>query len=136
MDPRLVAATTITAERVVNRDDEDLGLIKDVMIDLRTGKVAYVVLSFGGLLGLGDKLFAVPWTALCRDHEDNRWILDVPREKLEQAPGFDKNQWPSVTDLAWAAEIDAFYGAPADEAEGAATTDTGEAPRPRGAPDA
>ncbi len=73
--PALMGAGTLMGEDVVNRSDEDLGDIKEIMIDMRTGEVAYVVLSFGGLLGIGTKLFAVPWQAMQLDTVNKRFVL-------------------------------------------------------------
>jgi PRC-barrel domain len=77
---------------------------------IRSGRVAYAVLSFGGFLGMGDKLFAIPWNALTLDADNERFILDVPQERLQNAPGFDKNHWPSMADQRWATEVHSYYG--------------------------
>src|SRR5512134_2067950 len=96
--PHVLSASTVTNDAVVNRRGEDLGKIEDVMLDVDDGRVAYAVVSFGGFLGIGEKLFAVPWNALQLDADNHRFILDVPREKLENAPGFDKSNWPDFAD--------------------------------------
>jgi hypothetical protein len=80
------------------------------MIDIVTGRVAYAVLSFGGVLGVGDKLFAVPWSSLQLDTEQKCFLLDADKERLKEAPGFDKKNWPQTDELAWPREIYAFYG--------------------------
>ena len=108
--PRTLSATTMIGDKVVNEYGEDLGKIEELMIDLESSRVAYAVLSFGGLLGIGDKLFAIPMEALRLDAENHRFILDVDRERLEQAPGFDKDEWPEADDLAYRTEIFAYYG--------------------------
>jgi hypothetical protein len=82
------------------------------MIDMATGKIAYAVLSFGGLLGMGDKLFAVPWAALALDTENKRFTLNAPKTALKDAPGFDKDRWPSMSDRTWASGVHKFYGTP------------------------
>ena len=107
--PKLMGANTLTGNDVYNGAEEDLGDIKEIMIDMRSGKVAYAVLSFGGFLGLGEKLFAVPWSALKLDTENKRFVLDVDKKRLESAPGFDKDDWPDMNDPAWSAEIHSFY---------------------------
>jgi hypothetical protein len=81
------------------------------MIDVPTGRVAYAVLSFGGFLGMGDKLLAIPWRALRIDPPNHRFILDVDKEMLKRAPGFDKDQWPSMADEQWARDVHAYYHA-------------------------
>jgi hypothetical protein len=81
------------------------------MIDVPTGKVAYAVLSFGGVLGVGEKLFAVPWHALTLNTAEKCFLLNASKEHLKQAPGFDKNHWPSMADERWAREVHSYYGA-------------------------
>ena len=70
--------------KVKNRANEDLGKIDDFMIHLDSGKIAYAVLSFGGILGIGNKLFAVPWPALSLDRDRRELILDVDKERLPE----------------------------------------------------
>ena len=73
------------------------------MIDMAPGKIAYAVLSFGSLLGMGEKPFAVPWVALTLDTAKARFTLNVPKEALKDAPGFNKARWPTMSDTTWAA---------------------------------
>src|ERR1035437_8964688 len=80
------------------------------MIDLETGRIAYAVLSFGGFLGMGDKLFAIPWSALALDTVEKRFILNVEKELLKHAPGFDKDHWPNMADHGWGAKVFTYYG--------------------------
>lgn len=94
--PALMGANTLLGNDVYNKMGEDLGDIKELMIDMATGRIAYAVLSFGGVLGLGDKLFAVPWSALELDTSAKRFTLDAPKDSLKDAPGFDKAHWPSM----------------------------------------
>src|SRR5450755_3370427 len=97
----VLAADTLTGDKVVNRQKEDLGTIEHLMIDVKKGRLAYAVLSFGGFLGMGDKLFAIPWGALAVDTSEEQFILDIDRKVLEGAPGFDKAHWPNMADRAW-----------------------------------
>lgn len=97
--PQLMAADTLAGDPVVNRQGETLGEIQDIMIDVPSGSVGYAVLSFGGVLGnTGDKLFAIPWNALILDADNRQFILDVPKGRLETAPGFDKDHCPMIAD--------------------------------------
>ncbi|MGH9439032.1 MAG: PRC-barrel domain-containing protein [Terriglobia bacterium] len=107
---RVLAASTLSGDKVVNLQEEDLGKIEEIMIDLESGRIAYAVLSFGGFLGLGDKLFAIPWNALKIDTVQKQFILNVNKELLKQAPGFAKDRWPNMSDLGWGAEIYTYYG--------------------------
>ena len=111
--PKVLSAGTVTGDSVVNRQGEDLGKIEEIMLDIDEGRVAYAVLSFGGFLGIGDKLFAVPWKALRLDAGKDRFILDTPKEKLEKAPGFDKSDWPNFADRSFGQQIHDHYAVPA-----------------------
>ncbi|USX11523.1 PRC-barrel domain-containing protein [Oxalobacteraceae bacterium OTU3CAMAD1] len=108
--PRLMGADTLIGEDVYNRQEEDLGDIKEIMLDMRQGKVAYAVLSFGGWLGMGDKLFAVPWEALQLDTVNKRFLLDVSKDHLKNAPGFDKDNWPDMASAEFSTQLHNFYG--------------------------
>ena len=108
--PDLMGADTLIGDLVFNHKDEELGEIKEIMLDMRNGKVGYAVMSFGGFLGMGDKLFAVPWNALKLDTQHHRFVLHVEKDQLKDAPGFDKDRWPDMADHAWTANIHSYYG--------------------------
>ncbi len=80
------------------------------MIDLDSGCIVYGVLSFGGFLGMGDKLFAIPWASLRVDMEEECFRLDIDKETLEKAPGFDKDNWPASKDFGIVTTVYEFYG--------------------------
>lgn len=94
-----------------NSAGESLGQVDEIMIDIPSGRVAYAVLSFGGVLHMGNKLFAVPWNALKVDEDQKCFILDVDKRTLESAPGFDKDNWPDMADTTWGTGIFKHYGA-------------------------
>ena len=106
----LLSASTLSSDDVYNRNGEKLGSIKDLMMDIHSGRVCYAVLSFGGFLTLGEKLFAVPWSALTVDSENKRLLLDTNEERLKEAPGFDSDNWPNMADPLWAKSIHSYYG--------------------------
>ena len=110
--PRLMLASTLEGDAVVNRAGEKLGTIDEIMLDVPMGRIAYAVLSSGGFLGVGDKLFAIPWGALTLDTDNKCFILDVSKERLEKAPGFDKDHWPSLADQSWAVSVHKYYVTP------------------------
>ncbi len=110
--PTLMGADTLLGNDVYNDADEKLGTIKEFMIDMASGRIAYAVLSYGGFLGMGDRLFAVPWQAMRLDTANKRFTLNVTKEKLKNAPGFDKDHWPRMADPTWAGEVHTFYGVP------------------------
>ena len=105
-------AATLVGDEVVNAQAEALGKIEAIMLDVRSGRIAYAVLSFGGFLGMGSKLFAIPWSALTLDAREKRLVLNVSREKLERAEGFDEDCWPAMADTAWATKLHAYYEVP------------------------
>lgn len=105
----VLSASTLNGTSVHNTAGEDLGHVEDIMIDFSEGRVAYVVLSFGGFLGIGDKLFAVPLEALNLDTNHENVIFDISKERLENAPGFDKNNWPTTPNYDWYNTIYSYY---------------------------
>jgi hypothetical protein len=106
----LVRANDVVGVAVKNRLNEDLGKIEEIVLDKKTGHAAYVVLSFGGILGMGNKLFALPWHSISYDTNKDCFILNETKERLEAAPGFDKNNWPNMADRTWAESIQSYYG--------------------------
>lgn len=108
--PRVISASMIKGTMVSNLEGQDVGKIEELMIDWLEGRIAYAVLSFGGILGFGNKLFAVPWDILTLDIESQGFIMKVNKELLESAPGFDKDNWPDTSDERWIDEIYRHYG--------------------------
>ena len=107
----VVSASKIIGEAVINRQNEDLGKIHELVIDAKEGRLAYAVLSFGGFMGMGNKLFALPWKAFEFATTENKLILNVDKEKLKAAPGFDKDsKWPDFADRTWGKGIYDYYG--------------------------
>lgn len=104
------AKKTVIGSKVVNRQNEDLGKIEDLVLDAGAGRIAYAVLSFGGFLGMGEKFFAIPWNAFHFDLKENRAVLNVDKKLLENAPGFDKDNWPNFADSTWGNTIYKHYG--------------------------
>jgi len=105
----LLSATSLEGTDVKNFQDQSLGDVKDFMIDTNTGHVRYAVMDFGGFLGIGNKLFAVPMKAMKVDTENECLKLDADKEKLENAEGFDKDNWPNFADTQWQNRIDQYY---------------------------
>jgi sporulation protein YlmC with PRC-barrel domain len=102
-------------EQVISRDvknasNDNLGKIKEIMLDKLSGKVAYLVLESGTFLGMGGKLFAIPWNSVKYQDNDDCFILNVDKEKLKNAPGFDKDHWPDMADREYGASVFTYYG--------------------------
>jgi hypothetical protein len=104
------AKKTLIGINVVNAQNEDLGKIEDLVLDAGAGRIAYAVLSFGGFLGMGEKYFAIPWNACHFNLKENRVVLNVDKKLLENAPGFDKDNWPNMADSTWGNSIYKHYG--------------------------
>ena len=111
LGPRIMAADTLDGDKVKNRAGDELGTIEHIMLDVPSGRIAYAVMAFGGFLGMGDKLFAIPWNALELDTKDKCFILDADAERMKQAPGFDKDHWPAMADEQWATNMHKYYQA-------------------------
>ena len=114
MQPNVLSSKSICTDHVKNSNGEDLGKIEDLMIDLYSGRIAYAVLSFGGFLGAGTKLFAIPWDALTLDTVNKEFILNVDKSRLENATGFDKDNWPNMADPAFGSNLYRHYGVKPD----------------------
>ncbi|QHT66742.1 PRC-barrel domain containing protein [Rhodocytophaga rosea] len=106
----VLTASSLKGTNIINNQDENLGEIKDIMIDLLSGNVAYVVVSFGGFLGMGNKLFALPWEAFVIDEKKEKVVVNIDKQVLENAPGFDKDAWPKSTDRNFIGQVYSHYG--------------------------
>ncbi|MBL8879765.1 MAG: PRC-barrel domain-containing protein [Phycisphaerales bacterium] len=95
--------------KVVNKANEDLGKVEEIVVDAANGRVLYGVLSFGGFLGIGDKLFAIPWQSLDLSGDAKAYVLAVDKERLQNASGFDKSHWPNFADPQWATTTYKYY---------------------------
>lgn len=104
-----LSSSSIIGDDVKNPADEDLGKIEDLMVNTDSGNVEYAVVSFGGVFGIGNKLFAVPLESMTINAEDKCFILNVAKERLENAPGFDKDHWPNMADPQWQNTIRTYY---------------------------
>lgn len=107
---RVMSASTLIKETVKNPQGEDLGNLKEIMLDVNTGNVAYAVLSFGGFLGMGDKLFAIPWEAFTLNTNKEHLVLNIDKERLKDAPGFDKDNWPKTPNSDYINQVHSHYG--------------------------
>jgi hypothetical protein len=101
---------TLAGDAVIDARGEDLGKLDHVMIDVPSGRIAYGVLARGGVFGIGERLFAIPWDALTLDAARKCFVLDVDRDRLERAPGFDRDHWPAMADGEWAERVHRHYG--------------------------
>lgn len=110
--PAVLQATSILGNKVINPAGEPLGNLKELVLDIEDGRIAYAVLSFGGFMGMGDKLFAIPWEAFVLNTKDHTFILDVDQEIFKEAPGFDKDHWPDNAqyEAGWLLDIYEYYG--------------------------
>jgi hypothetical protein len=120
----VAAKKTVIGSKVFNAQNEDLGKIEDLVLDAGAGRIAYAVLSFGGFLGMGDKFFAIPWNAFNFNLKENRAVLNVDKNKLENASGFDKDNWPNMADATWGTSIYKHYGYTPYWEEAPSTTST------------
>lgn len=105
----LSSSSSISGTDVKNIGGDSLGSIQDLMINTKTGKIAYAVLSYGGFLGIGDKYFAIPWSSFDTDRTDEELVLNVSNEKLKNAPGFDKDNWPTHAEHKYLVSVNKYY---------------------------
>jgi osmotically-inducible protein OsmY len=96
----LFRSSSVVGSAVKDVSGKDAGKIEDLLLDHR-GHVSYAVVSFGGFLGIGDKLFAVPWDAVVMDASSRTVYIDVKKENLEKSPSFAADKWPDANDRDW-----------------------------------
>lgn len=108
--PDVMAASTLDGDKILSTDGEEVGKVKEIMLDVQAGRIAYVVMSCGGFLGIGDKLLAIPWNALTLDTTRKCFLVALSAERIKNAPGFDKQHWPSMADATWATSVHQYYG--------------------------
>ncbi|MEI6000575.1 PRC-barrel domain-containing protein [Paraburkholderia bengalensis] len=107
--PEVMAAATLDGNKVISSDGEHVGKISDIMLDVRSGRVAYAVLSEGGFLGMGSNLHAIPWSALTLDTDQKVFRVDITAQRIKDEPGFDKDHWPSMADETWGTQMHQYY---------------------------
>lgn len=95
---KFLTASSIIADKVWDKDGKHMGDIKDIMLDIRVGKIEYYVVEFGGFLGIGEKFYAIPFSLLQVDPEHKVFRFMESKEILEKAPGFDKHHWPETNE--------------------------------------
>ncbi|MBE0599564.1 MAG: PRC-barrel domain-containing protein, partial [Desulfuromonadales bacterium] len=104
----VMPADFLVGERVIDPSGEDLGKLEEMIISAATGRVLYAIISFGGIFGLGEKLFALPWSMLRHQRENRCFVLPLSKEQLKAAPGFERHSWPAM-DRRWERRIYRFY---------------------------
>ncbi|MFP6559369.1 PRC-barrel domain-containing protein [Paraburkholderia sp. B3] len=107
--PNVMAADTLTGNKLFTSDHEEIGKISAIMLDVPSGQIAYAVLASGGFLGMGGKLYAIPWSALILDTDEKCFRLDVTAEHVKNAPAFDKDHWPAMADEQWGSLLHRYY---------------------------
>jgi sporulation protein YlmC with PRC-barrel domain len=104
-------ASKIKGMDVRNKENDNLGSIDEIVIDMNKHHVNYLVLSYGSWFAGGNKLFAVPLASLTLNHANDKtfFLAHVSQETLKNAPGFNKDQYPNMADPNWAKTIDTYY---------------------------
>jgi sporulation protein YlmC with PRC-barrel domain len=105
----------IIGSKVINVKGETLGKVEDLVLDIDTGKIVFVVLDSGGFLGIGDKLLPIPWKSLAALPSEGIFFLNQSKEQMEKAPAFDKDKLPNMADMRWGEDIFKHYGIPGYE---------------------
>jgi sporulation protein YlmC with PRC-barrel domain len=107
--PDVMAASTLKGTTVISSDGADVGKISAIMLDVRSGRIAYAVLSEGGFLGMGTSLHAIPWNALTLDTDAECFHVSIAVQRIKDDPGFDKDHWPSMADASWGTTVHRYY---------------------------
>jgi hypothetical protein len=109
--PQLIAAGKVAGTPVYNRAGEHLGTIEDLMLDKRSGRVAYAVMRFGGFLGFGERIHPLPWSVLTYDVSLGGYVVDLDRDRLDAAPHYAAGEAPDWTSREWGRRVDDYWGA-------------------------
>lgn len=108
---RDLRASKVIGMKVRNAQDQDLGNIDDLIVDVNNERVAYAILAFGGTLGFGEKRFAYPLPLFQpAPGRTNELVLNVDEERLKKAPGFERKNWPDWNQAAYRGEVDRYFG--------------------------
>lgn len=108
----LIGSDRVEGTNVYNTAHEHLGQIEKLMIDKQSGKVACAVMSFGGVLGLGQHQYPLPWDMLDYDPRMDGYVVDLDKSKLDGAPAYQRNAEPEWNDPSYARRIYGYYGIP------------------------
>ena len=93
---RILTASSIVGDKIRNPSGEHLGKIYDIMLNIESGCIEYVIIAFGGFMGMQEKYFAIPFDALTIDTQEHEFIFDQTRKSFEDHPGFNKDHWPEA----------------------------------------
>lgn len=110
-----IRASKLIGLNIQNEQGENVGAVNDIVLDAETGKVGYIAVTYGGFLGVGNKMFAVPFEAFAcqqdaNDPDEAILVLNVTKQQLEGATGFDEGNWPDFGDTKFTSELDQRYG--------------------------
>jgi len=106
---RLIASDRVEGTAVFDRQGEKLGKIENFMVDKRSGRAEYAVMSFGGFLGIGDDHFPIPWSKLNYDPDQNGYVVDIDRDQLKGGPNYRAGQDPAY-DRDYDKRVFDYYG--------------------------
>jgi sporulation protein YlmC with PRC-barrel domain len=105
----LIEGRTLIKSTILNKKGSKLGRINEIILDISGGKIIFIIISFGGIYGFGERLTAVPWRLLRFNDIQKKYILDVESNELYTAPGFDNNSWPETNGPYWYEIIEEYY---------------------------
>ena len=108
-DRHMYRASKIIGATVRDRQERKIGEIKDLLLDSRRGEIAYAVVNFGGVMGVGSKYHPIPWRALSPSDDGRSYVLQADRETIGMAPGFDRGNWPDLSDERWSADVERYW---------------------------
>ncbi|OWV34615.1 hypothetical protein B5C34_03240 [Pacificimonas flava] len=106
---RLIASDKVEGTKVVDKDGDKIGSVMNFMVDKYTGRVAYAVLEFGGVAGLGAHYYPLPWPVLDYETKHDAYVLNIDKEQLKSAPSFAKDDSPNFDDAAFRREVLVYY---------------------------
>lgn len=121
-------ASKIIGTDVYDMQGKKIGAVRDIVVDPQNGNINYAVVSFGGVMGVGSKYFAVPWKSLQNTSDAKNYALNIDRDALKSAPGFDKDHWPDMANQQWASDVERYWQS--RQSSGASDTSRGASGNP------
>lgn len=123
MKNQLRRVEDVVGSKIRNAEGKDLGEVEELVVDVNSGDIRYAVVSYGGFLDIGDKLFAVPMKAMSLNQNEDGdafFVVDMNQEKLENSEGFDDDNWPNFADQKFTSTVDQTYGIESNQQQASA----------------
>jgi sporulation protein YlmC with PRC-barrel domain len=105
----LARADELKGMTVRNMQGEELGSVRDAIVNTQSGKIDYIVIQSGGIAGIGGRTVAVPASSF-QVTKDRRLVVNITKDRLDKAPEFSENEWPPANEQKWTQTVRSYFG--------------------------